>query len=168
MTKQSVDETPPPCERAVFLHRQGVDVADAAAVEVARHRMVGRMGPLPVVVGGQGDHAEDTADDIVGAARAEVGSVPAIVLDDEKADEKARCRQGEQQRDPIAVVEGQPHAQPERDERNRRDQQLGDAAPASGAERLELADQIAGVMLRQRHHAGCHAVFGAGRDVSAR
>ena len=47
----------------------------------------------------------------------EEGTVTAIVLDHEQAHEEARCRQREQQTEPVAEIERCPHQPPEQDKR---------------------------------------------------
>src|SRR5205807_7202688 len=49
----------------IFADRQRIDVADAAAVEVAGTRMMDRMLAAPGVVGGQRQYPEDAADPVI-------------------------------------------------------------------------------------------------------
>src|SRR3546814_13630164 len=70
--------------------RKGVDVADAAAGQVAGAGMVHGMGAAPGVVGSQRQHADRAADPVVGEAGAEEGAVAAIVLDHEGPHEQSR------------------------------------------------------------------------------
>jgi hypothetical protein len=58
--------------------------------------------------------------------------VPAIVLDHEQADQKAGRRQRQQQGQPVALAQAQPHRQPERRERCRRQRELGQSASRHG------------------------------------
>ena len=108
----------PATERAVFPHGEGGDIADPAAVEMARPGVVQRMGAAPVVIGRQRDDAEHPADPVVRCPAAEHRAVPAVVLDEEEADEEPRSRKREQQGEPVADErQRQPHRGPERGER---------------------------------------------------
>src|SRR3546814_12252995 len=64
--------------------RKGVDVADAAAGQVAGAGMVHGMGAAPGVVGSQRQHADRAADPVVGEAVGEEGAVAAIVRSEER------------------------------------------------------------------------------------
>ena len=77
VTVHAVLEPSPARQREVFVHRQGVDVAEAAVLEVAGGGVVQRVGLLPVVIRRERQHAEHRADDVGGARRAEERAVPA-------------------------------------------------------------------------------------------
>jgi len=53
-------------QRPVFVERQHLDGAKAAAIQIARGGMVDGMSLTPVVVRGQGEDADDPADPFVG------------------------------------------------------------------------------------------------------
>ncbi len=70
------------------------------------------MGLAPIVVGRKRDDADDAADRIVDPARLEKRAVPAIMLQGEEPYEEAAAGNGQQKRQPIAVIERIPHAEP--------------------------------------------------------
>jgi hypothetical protein len=87
------------------------------------------MGPTPVVVGRQGEHAEDPAEPVVDGASRQERAMSAVVLDQEEPHQEAGCRQSQQQTGRIAVMlEALQHERPEEDERHRRHEQLDDAS----------------------------------------
>ena len=100
-----VAEALPEARRAVFLHRHGPHVAQSAAVEVARGRVVPRVLVPPVLVGREGQHTGQEADDVVGLARGEERAVAAVMEDDEGPDQES-AGQGLHR-------EGQPEGHPE-------------------------------------------------------
>ena len=101
---EPVFEPAPARARQIFAHRQRVDIADAAALEIARGRMMNGMGSPPEIVRRQGQHAEHAADPIVRTLARKEGAMAAIVLDHEQAHEEAGGRNGDQQRDPPIAV----------------------------------------------------------------
>ena len=68
------------------------------------------MQPVPVVVWREGQDAGDDADRVICLLREEIGSVAAIMKDDEDADEETRCRKskgdGDPHRDPQPKIHG--------------------------------------------------------------
>jgi hypothetical protein len=124
---------PPPRDPTpTFPHRQRIDVAEAAGVEISMRRMMQCVGVAPEAVGRQRQHADDTADPIVHQAMAEEGAVAAIMLDHEQPHQEARGRHGKDQRQPIADVERGPDQNPQHDQRHKRDADLENAAPVAG------------------------------------
>ena len=55
-------------QREIFAHGQRIDVADAAAVEIAGAGMMHGVGAPPEIIGRQRQHADDAADPVVGRA----------------------------------------------------------------------------------------------------
>ena len=110
------------------MHGQRFHVPAPAAVEVACRSMVRGMAPLPAVIGCERQHAEGAADEIICSARPEKGAVTAVMLDDEKSDEKAGRRDRQQQREPIMFMRCPCHDGEEREERRRCSDELEDAA----------------------------------------
>jgi hypothetical protein len=109
-------------------NRQRIDIADPAALEVARARVVDGMRASPEIIRRQCQHADRTADPVVGKTIAKKGTVAAIVLDHEEPHEEPRARHGERQAKPVADVEGFPHQHPEQNEQPGREHEL-DHAP---------------------------------------
>ena len=72
MAIQPVGQATPAPERCIFADRQRGDVADAAPVEITGVRVMHVVGATPVVVGRQGQQADDAANQVVGAARLEI------------------------------------------------------------------------------------------------
>ena len=89
MAIQAIAQPPPERARAVFLDGQRVDVADAAAVEIAGAGVMHGVGAAPHVIGRQRQHAGDAAEPVVGQPVAEEGAVAAIVLDQEQPHQEA-------------------------------------------------------------------------------
>ncbi len=65
MTVQPIQQPAPPGQRQVLPHRQHVDVADAAPIEIAGARVVNGMRAPPKIIGRQGHHADHTAHPVV-------------------------------------------------------------------------------------------------------
>ena len=86
--------------------------------------MVDGVALPPMAVGGQGQHADGAAEPVVGPAAAEERAVAAIVLDHEQAHQEPRRRDGQEQGQPVAVAEAEPHQEPQGGERH------GGGAPA--------------------------------------
>ena len=154
MAVQAIGQAAPAGQRAIFLHGESRDIPDAAPVEVSRGCVVDRVRPPPVVVRRQGEHPDRTSEHVVGAARPKERAVPAIVLNDEQADQEQGRGHREQQCDPIAVPERQPHAEPQQGERTECDQHLRSPARRIGVSvclgargelaRREVADRAIG------------------------
>ena len=100
MAIEPVAQPAPARQRQIFAHRQRVDVAHAAALEIAGGGVMHGMRAPPEIVGRQREHAERAADPVIGEAMAEERAVPAIVLDHEQAHQEAGGRNGEQQGQP--------------------------------------------------------------------
>ena len=66
----------------------------------------------PEVIGRERQRADHPADPIVRAAIAEEGAMTAVVLNQEEAHKEAGGRHGDEQRYPIAKVQGDPHQDP--------------------------------------------------------
>jgi hypothetical protein len=127
---EAIGKPPPPRSRLKLIHGQRVDVADAAAVEIAGTRVMKSMGAPPELVGRQGQHADHAPDPIIRQPAAKERPVAAIMLDHEEADEEARRRYGEQHADPIADIQRRPHQRTDKHERPCRDDQFEYAARA--------------------------------------
>ena len=93
----------------VLIDGQGGHIADAALIQVAAGGVMDGMRFPPLVGGRQHDHAEDEADDAVGFERGGEGVVPAVVKEDEGADEEARGRDGEQECHPVGHAQAEEH-----------------------------------------------------------
>ena len=88
MPVDPIPQAAPPREREKFAHRQRVDVADAARVEIAGARMVDRVRAPPEIVGRKRQNADNAANPIVRAAAREERAVAAVVLNHEEANQK--------------------------------------------------------------------------------
>ena len=80
--------------------------------------MVDGMPLPPMAESGQGQHADGAAEPVVGPAAAEERAVPAIVLDHEQAHEEPCRRDGQEQDQPVAIAEAEPHQEPQGGERH--------------------------------------------------
>src|SRR4029079_12582032 len=114
---ETIAEAPPTGQSEIFAHGQRVDVADAATLEIARARMMDGVAASPMVVGCQGQHTDDAPHPIVCPPMAEERAVAAVVLDHDQPHEKACCRHGDDQAEPIAETETCPHQDPQHNER---------------------------------------------------
>ena len=101
MAVKPIDQPLPSRLGQIFAHRQRVDVADAAAVEIAGARVMDRMGAPPGVVRRQGQDADHPPGPVVHEAVAEKGAVAAVVLNHEKPHQKAGGRNGQQKAQPV-------------------------------------------------------------------
>ena len=132
--------------------------------------VMGGVRALPVVVGGERQHAADAADPIVERARAEKRAVAAIVLDHEGAHQKPGGGHGEQQGQEVADMHQRPHRRPQRRQRQQGDADLRQAARQVG---VAVAREHAGKplrggqgVLRGRRRGRCrHRSLGTGRVV---
>src|SRR5579862_5416405 len=91
-----------------------------------------RVVVLPEVIGRQRDHADETAEPVVGPARAEEGTVAAVVLDDEKAHQEGRGRHDQEDDLPQAPIEAPEKPGDEKQERQGGDEKLEGPATAVG------------------------------------
>ena len=141
MAIEPVADPATPVAREIFANRQRLDVADAAPIEIARCRMMDRMAAPPVIVRGHRHDADCPTDPLVcGFARQE-RAVAAIVLDHEEANKQPGRRRRHGERNPdMAIMCGDQHRGPERDERQDGDRKLEEAPrrtrPAVGSEHL--------------------------------
>ena len=125
---EPISEPAPARQRQIFAHGERVDVADTAAVQIARRGMMDAVGVSPEIIGRQRQHADRATHPVVRRSMTKKRAVAAIVLDHEQADEKTRGRNRQQQIKPVAEMIRQPHRQPQQNERHDRDQNLDDAA----------------------------------------
>src|SRR5205807_575973 len=94
---KAIAEPLPGTEAQVFLDGQGVDIAVAASIEIARSRVMNGMQLAPAVVRGESKDAATDAQDIVDLFGLEVRAVAAIMLNDEHAHEQSGGRQRQPQ-----------------------------------------------------------------------
>ena len=134
MAIQPIAQPAPARQRQIFAHRQGIDVADAAALQIARGRMMNGVRSPPEIIGRQGEHAERAAGPVIGEAMAEECAVAAVVLDHEQPHQEAGGRHGEQQAQPPEPKRiGQPHQRPQARQRTEGDAEFDDAARPGSA-----------------------------------
>ena len=103
MAIEAIGDFSPARERVIFTDRQCFNVAYSPPVEITRVRMVRSVSPAPIAVRRQRDHSDRPPDEIVYPAGSEKRSMPAIMLDNEKAHQESAGGNGQQQRDPVAV-----------------------------------------------------------------
>src|SRR3954469_4749782 len=95
--------------------------------------MVDRVGAPPEIVRRQRQHADDAADPIVRTAMRKESAMAAVMLNHEEANQKARRRDGNEQRSPpMAAHEGKPCHDPECHQREKPHRQFGNPAPIAG------------------------------------
>jgi hypothetical protein len=153
MPVEAVGQAPHPGQGQVFLDGQGGDLADAVApVEIGRGGVVHGVGAPPVVVGSQGQHADEPADPVIGVAGGEIGAVAAIVLDHEQADQEEGRRHDHQQgRPPVSGGPQEPGGDPDQDQRPCRQDEFEQAARQA---RLAVVGELA---LQIARRLECHA-----------
>src|SRR5581483_2657283 len=90
MPVQTIKNFAPSGPRQELTYGQGVDVAEASLIEVARTRMMEGMVVPPVAVGSERHDTDGPADPIVGKTTAEKRAMTAVVLDHEEPHQQAR------------------------------------------------------------------------------
>lgn len=115
-------------QRAVFRDGQRIDVAHAAAFEIAAGGVVRGVALAPEAERREREHAGDAADPLVRQLAAEERAVAAIVLDHEQPHQEGRREDDERQRQPIADIERRPGQRPQGGQRHDGDGDLDDAA----------------------------------------
>ena len=128
-----IAKTAPEAEQQIFVHREGIDVADPASFEVAGAGMMHGVGAAPEVIGRQRHHADHPTHPIVRQAMAEIRTMAAIVLNHEQSHKKTRSRYSKYQGEPpVAEMQRCPGQRPERCKRHERDHNLYCAADVIG------------------------------------
>ena len=84
--------------------------------QVSGRRMMDVVAAAPIVIGRKRKSADDTSDPIVRHALPEKSAMATIMLNEKQAYQKTRRWQGQEQRQEITDVEGDPHQNPEQDE----------------------------------------------------
>src|SRR4029077_2987721 len=92
MSVEPVAETAQLRASQILAHRNRIDIADAASVEIAGARVMNVMAAPPKVIGRKCQRSQQPANPIVQPAMPEEGSMTAVVLNQEEAQEKAGCR----------------------------------------------------------------------------
>src|SRR4029453_14667183 len=105
---QAIAQPAPEGAGAVFFDGERVDVAQAAAVEIAGGGVVRGMGGAPPAIRGEGQHTGGAAEPVVGQPVTEEGAVAAIMLDGEEPHEEAGSGYRQRQGQPIADKGGCP------------------------------------------------------------
>ena len=125
---EPIAEPAPTRQGEILAHCQRGDVADAAALEIARACVMDCMASTPGIVGRQRQRADHAPNPVVHNATAEESAVATVMLDHEKTNEEARGRHSYDEAQPIAEAKSSPHADPEHDKRSARDHNLQHAA----------------------------------------
>jgi hypothetical protein len=120
MTDKPIEATSDAALRAILGDRHGRQVADPAPVEVARGRVVDRVGFAPHVIGCECDHPDPAPEPVAQAPAAEERSVAAIVLDHEKTHEEGGVSERKHHRQRDALGQHPPRDSPGRQERRER------------------------------------------------
>ena len=79
----------------VFCNRARHNIADAALIQIPRRRVVQRVFAAPKAIGCHCKHAQRAAQRVIQNPRRQKRSVPAIVLNDKRPDQKSSSRNGE-------------------------------------------------------------------------
>jgi len=103
---------PPPGSSKVLGHRHGRHVTRIALVDVACGGMVNGMVVPPLVEGSHGEDAQGESHCLVGLAGFEIGSMAAIVEDDERADPECAGDQSQWRHQPVGDAAGPKHDGP--------------------------------------------------------
>ena len=80
MTIEAIAQTSEPGTREVLAHGQRLDVADAAAIQVARRRMVDCMRATPDVIRRECQDAENPANPVIRRTMPEKCTMAAVML----------------------------------------------------------------------------------------
>jgi hypothetical protein len=154
MPVQTIGQPAPGRPGPILVHSQRVDVANAAAVEIARGGVVSGVSLPPEVVRRQCQHTEHPADPVVCKTLTKEGAMPAIVLDHEQSQQEAGGEHGKRRKSPpVPEMNGGPRYRPQHGQRHEGDDEFDDAARmtglAIGMQRLEpvfciLHDERAG------------------------
>src|SRR6185503_2920024 len=127
----------------ILTHGQRRHVAMAAAIEIARGRMMQRVIVPPMSERRQRHDAGQKSDDVIEPARREERTVRAVVHENERADEPAGGRQREQEGGDERPAAREVNGHDTRDQRNKRRYQLKRRAPRIRAdERLDCAAPV--------------------------
>ena len=129
MAIESVAQTVAPVAREIFAHRQRLDIANAASVKIAGCGVMDRVTAPPVIVGRHRQDAEGAAHPVIGEFTRKERAVPAIVLDQEQADEQSSGQRRQRERKPeLAVTRCDHHRSPDRSKRREGHNELEGAA----------------------------------------
>ncbi len=90
------------------------------------------VGPPPMIVGREREHAERPPDPVVQGLVREECAVAAVVLDHEQANQKGGGRQGQQHTPPVSAFDQQPGQGPQQREGQGRHGQLHEAPEETG------------------------------------
>src|SRR5260221_1808583 len=89
IARQAIGQSPPARGGAVFIDRQGPNIAGASLVQIAGGTMMQGMLPSPIPIWSEIEQPGNGAGRIVGPAGLEEGGVPAVMKDDEYTCQKA-------------------------------------------------------------------------------
>src|SRR6185295_10040977 len=90
--------------------------------------MMDRVRAPPEIVWREGQDTDDAPHPIVGSPVREECAVPAVMLNHEESDQKPRRRDSdEERRPPMSKYESEPRDDPERHQRQKRNDEFGDA-----------------------------------------
>ena len=110
-------------------------------------------------MGGQHQHTDGVAQEIVEAWRPEERPMATIVLNHEQPHQECRCRHGQQQRYPVGVAHGEGHRSPERRQGDDGGQKLKHAAPVI-RRGVSINDARQAASSNGRRRAGGARIFG--------
>src|SRR5687768_11929269 len=104
-------------------------VGTAHSFQPARQMTGSAASSAPVVIGGQGEHADDAADPVICLAGWKECAVPTVMLDHEQPHQESRSRKRKNYIDPEQPkLQAGPHQHPKQEQRYRCDQDLDHAA----------------------------------------
>src|SRR6185437_4360505 len=146
MAIKPISQTAPPRADAVFGYGERRDVADAASGEIAGTGVMNCMIVPPSRVWRQSDDAEDAPHGVVDPTGAKIGTVAAIMLDDEKAHEEERRWYGAEKRGPEALRQAPEQTRGAREQWHDSSEELADCAAGIG---LRIAGEALTPVLRR-------------------
>ena len=129
MPVHPVEHALEPGAAQVLADGEGVDVAEAADVEIAAGGVMDGVRAPPVGVGHQGEDAEDAADQVVHLLGAEEGAVPAVVLQHEEPHDHHGGRHRDEEGQPVADAQAPDRGEPEHGQQEGGGGQLEPALP---------------------------------------
>ena len=122
----SISQAFPPRGLLVLVDRHHPDVAHAPPVQIAGRGMMHCVFGPPELVRREGQDARDESHDLIRGARRQERTMPAVVEDDERADEERRRQHRDAEGQPVGHLQGEEHEDPESQTRDERVDELPD------------------------------------------
>lgn len=132
VAEQTVFEATPFAQLPVLLDGKEVNVANIPVLQLSGMAVVVTVNPGPVGIRNGTEKRANEADGIVDLAFLEEGVVPAVMLNDENADEEKGVDGSQCQREPDGIVHTKVHRNPKRHKRTETAEQLANGPGGVG------------------------------------